>query len=241
MQYSVKMVELIPNPKEQQDQRIREIISESTQYAEWLPIPEEFHSGEEMGFDLGGVSIRGNVVFDKYGVTVNLTSPVVNRACRDIYHRRQTFFSRNPPRASLFVGGVEEGPAIPECIEAAKELLVGLYTDWFILQSRKESIRLRLKAFPEILKNFADYEKARVEPIKKKIKELSRKSGENKGRFKRGEITQPQYIENKRPLHDEIVSLMAEAREKDPFRTVFSSELDDCEYAMDKKKFIESI
>lgn len=50
------MVELIPNPKEQQDLRIREIISESTQYAGWLPIPEEFYSGDEMGFDLGGVS-----------------------------------------------------------------------------------------------------------------------------------------------------------------------------------------
>lgn len=227
--------------KERQDQRIREIIRETARYSEWLPIPAELHNGDEMGFDIGGVSFRGKVFFDKYGVKVNLTSPVVNRAERDVYHRRPSFFARNPRGASLFVGGVEGGPATPECLETAKELLTGLYTDWFILQSRKEAIRRKLKMFPEYLKEFCVREKARIEPLKNKIRELSCRSGENKARLKSGEITQKQYVENRRPLHNEIVNLLDQAQERDPFRTMFSSEISDCLYAADKKKFIESI
>ena len=227
--------------EEKKDCMVREIIRESALEGEWIPVNEVFHSGDEMGFDVAGVCVRAIVTFDKYGFVVSMTSPVKCSCSKDIYHRYQTFFFRNPPGASLFVGGVEGGPATQKCLDGAKEVLIGLYTDWVILRSRKEAIRRKVAGFAHYAASFVPREKARTAPLRQKRRELSALSGQLKRRFKSGELSQDDYVRQKRPLHDEIVSLMARARERDPFMYRFSRELEDCKYVLDKREFIESI
>lgn len=227
--------------EKQQDKAVREIIRVEALAGEWLPIPDEFHSGSEIGFDVADVSVRAIVMFDKYEVTVIMTSPMESICHKEIYYRQQTFFRRNPPGASLFVNGVDGGPAIPRCIETARDLLIGLYTDWVILRSRRETIRRKIAAFTEYASSFLENEKARIVPIKDRIRALSIESGLLKRKFKTGEMSQGEYVEKKRPVHEEIVSLMDQSHVRDPFRIYFSEELDDCQYAMNKRELIESI
>jgi len=241
MNFPIRQVSLPQSPEEQQDQRIREILRVSAVGADWLPIPEQLFNGDEIGFDIGGISVRGNVTFNECTVTVVLTSPVKARAYTDVYYRQQTFFLRNPPGSSLFVDGKEGGPATERCIFHAKKLLIGLYSDWMILQGRKESIRQRLAGLSEYVKRLRESEALVFPKIKQKIFELSRQSGEVKRSFKRGEITQQEYIKRKAPFHEQIVSLMQESKPKEPFYELFESEIKDCQYATDKRKFIESI
>ena len=227
--------------EEQRDDTVREIIRAEALAGEWLPIPEEFHSGDEMGFDVAGVKVRASVTFDRYEVKVNMTSPVQNSTFKEIYFRQQTFFRRNPPGASLFVNGVEGGPAIPKCVDAARDLLIGLYTDWKLVQSRKESIRRKFSNFLDFSARFRASEKRRIVSIRKKLAILSAESGELKSRFKDGEMSQSEYVGKKGPIHKEIVSLMDCLPEKDPFVEMFSEELTFCKYADDKKTMIESV
>lgn len=231
----------VPTSSDMQDHRLREILKTSALGAEWIPVPEKLFNGDEIGFDIGDVSFRGNVEFNEYGVTLHLTSPVSNRAYKAVFYSQQTFFKRNPPGASLFIDGIQGGPATDKCIETAKDLLIGLYSDWVILQSKKTSIRKRLSEFGIFAKALHEREQKRIAPIRERLKMLSIRSGEIKGRLKRGEISQQEYVAVRRPIHDEIVALMKESHEKDPFRTVFSDELADCHYAVLSRELIESI
>ena len=227
--------------EEKKDQMVREIIRANALEGEWIPMNGEFHSGDVMGFDVAGVRVRATVEFDKYGFVVKMTSPVKCSCSKDIYHRRQSFFTRNPPGASLFVGGVEGGPATQRCLDGAKEVLIGLYTDWVVLRRRREAVRRKLAGFADYAVSFVAGEKARTAPVRQKIRELSALSGQLKQRFKRGEMTQEDYVRQRQPLHDEIVSLMSRTHERDPFVSCFSQELEDCQYVMNKREFIESI
>lgn len=226
---------------EKKDGMIREIIREGALKGEWLPMHEPFHSGDAMGFDVAGVAVRATVTFDRYGFAVNMTSPVECTGRKDIYYRQQTFFRRNRPGVSLFEGGVEGGPATQRCLDGAKEVLIGLYTDWVVLRSRREAVRRKLAGFADYAVSFVAGEKARTAPVRQKIRELSALSGQLKQRFKRGEMTQEDYVRQRQPLHDEIVSLMSRTHERDPFVSCFSQELEDCQYVMNKRDFIESI
>jgi len=228
-------------PEDKQDQKIRNILRISAVSADWLPNPEQLFNGDEIGFDIGDISVRGNVTFNKFTVTVNITSPLKAIAYTDVYYRRQTFFRRNPPGDSLFQDGKEGGAATAKCIFEAKKLLIGIYSDWMILQGRKESIKQKLDGFTEYAKRLRESEALVIPKIKQKIKELSRQSGEVKQSFKRGEITQQEYIDMKAPIHEQIVSLLRESEPKDPFIELFKSEIKDCRYATDKRKFIESM
>ena len=226
---------------EKKDGMIREIIREGALKGEWLPMHEPFHSGDAMGFDVAGVAVRATVTFDRYGFVVNMTSPIECTGRKDIYYRQQTFFRRNRPGVSLFEGGVEGGPATQRCLDGAKEVLIGLYTDWVVLRSRREAVRRKLAGFADYAVSFVAGEKARTAPVRQKIRELSALSGQLKQRFKRGEMTQEDYVRQRQPLHDEIVSLMSRTHERDPFVSCFSQELEDCQYVMNKRDFIESI
>ena len=227
--------------EEQRDNMVREIIRAEVLAGEWLPIPEEFHSGDEMGFDIAGVKVRARVTFDRFEVKVNMTSPVQNSCFKEIYFRQQTFFRRNPPGASLFVNGVEGGPAIPKCVAAARDLLIGLYTDWKLMQSRKESIRRKFTNFLDFSARIKASENSRVASIKKRITTLSAESGNLKRLFKDGEMSQTEYIDRKGPIHKEIVSLLDSLPARDPFAEMFSEELAICKYVENKKTMIESV
>ena len=226
---------------ELQAEAVREVIRVEALAGEWLPIPDEFYSGYEIGFDVADVSVRATVEFDKYEVTIIMTSPVENMSHRAVFHRQQSFFSRNRPGASLFVNGIDGGPATSECINAAKDLLIGLYTDWKILQSRKETVRRKMDCFPEFAVRMLAEEKERTAPVKERIRVLSQESSLLKRRFKAGEFSQKEYMKKRRPIHEEIVSLMDQVHEKDPFGECFSEELADCRYASDRRAMIKSV
>lgn len=158
---------------EKKDGMIREIIREGALKGEWLPMHEAFHSGDAMGFDVAGVAVRATVTFDRYGFVVNMTSPVECTGRKDIYYRQQTFFRRNRPGVSLFKGGVKGGPATQQCVDGAREVLIGLYTDWMILRSRREEIRRKLAGFTEWAASFNRQEKKRVAPDRQKLQKLA--------------------------------------------------------------------
>lgn len=223
------------------EQRIREIIHETALNGEWIPIPEKFYSGGEIGFDAAGVSVRAIITFDNYEVIVTMTSPAKCTGHEEVYYRQQTFFRRNPPGASLFVNGEEGGPATKECLFHAKRVLIGMYADWLILYSRKEEIKRKFSDFATYINSFYEKEKERISELREMIYELSVRSGRLKRSFKSGELKQKEYVEQKQPIHKEIVKLMGESVVGDPFETRFAPELEDISYVMDKKKFIETI
>jgi len=223
------------------DDAIREIIRTGAMESQWLPLPEEFHSGNEIGFDTAGIAVRAVVEFDKYGVAVRMTHPVKTMAYKEVYYRQQTFFRRNKPGSSLFVNDEEGGMATKKCIDTAMELLVGLYSDWVILQSRREAIRRKLADFTDYTRLFLEKEMERIAIVKERILVLSKNSGELKRRFKNGEMPQEEYVEKRKPIHEEIVSLMNESHAKDPFRSRFADEMNDCKFTLDKQSLIKSI
>jgi len=225
---------------DKKDDTIRKIIRTSAMAAQWLPLPEEFHSGDEMGFDIGEVKVRAIVEFDKYGVAVRMTHPVKTMAYKEVYYRQQTFFRRNKPGSSLFVDGIEGGSATEKCLDTARDLLTGLYSDWMILQSRKEAIRRKLTCFSDFARAFMEKEAVRISSLKSLILELSRQSGELKRRFKNGEMPQEEYVEKRKPIHNEIVSLMKASHPRDPFQYRFSAELNECRYAIDRETLVKS-
>lgn len=224
-----------------QERIVREIIKETALSGDWIPDPEEFYCGDVIGFDLAEVSVRAAVTFSKYSVIVRMTSPVACFGSKDVFFSKHSFFSRNPPEASLYVDGVEGGPATQKCLAAAKSVLIGLYSDWVILNSRKEEIRKKLSDYPDYEKSFKEREKLRISELKARILDLSRRSGQIKRLFKRGEMTQDEYVDRRRPVHNEIVSLMAEALERNPFDIRFSRELGDCCHVIDKRNFILAV
>ena len=226
---------------EKKDGMIREIIREGALKGEWLPMHEAFHSGDAMGFDVAGVAVLATVTFDRDGFVVNMTSPIECTGRKDIYYRQQTFFRRNRPGVSLFEGGVEGGPATQQCVDGAREVLIGLYTDWMILRSRREEIRRKLAGFTEWAASFNRQEMERVAPDRQKLQELEAQSGRLKQRFKDGEMTQAEYIRARQPIHDEIVILIGAALVRDPFRARFEDELSECRFVEDKKSLIENI
>jgi len=223
------------------DDVIREIIRVGAMESQWLPLPEEFHSGDEIGFDSAGIIVRAVVEFDKYGVAVRMTNPVKTMAHKEVYYRQQTFFRRNKPGSSLVVNDEEGGMATKKCIDTARELLVGLYSDWLILQSRREAIRRKLADFTDYARLFLEKETERIAILKDRILVLSQKSGNLKRRYKNGEMTQKEYVEKRKPIHEEIVSLMNESHTKDPFLSRFADELNDCKFTLDKQSLIKSI
>ena len=226
---------------ELRNEAVREVIRVEALAGEWLPVPDEFYNGNEIGFDVADVSVRAAVMFDRYEVTIVMTSPVENMSHRAVFYRRQSIFSRNRTSASLFVNGIDGGPATPECINAAKDLLIGLYTDWKILHSRKETIRRKMDSFPGFASRMLAEERERTAPVKERIYQLSQESGLLKRRFKAGELSQKEYMKKRRPIHEEIVSLMDQAHEKDPFCECFSEEMADCRYASDRRAMIKSV
>lgn len=223
------------------DEKAREIIMESALNGVWCTLPEEFHSGDVMGFDLAGISVRAAVTFDRYAVVVNMTSPAVCTGARSVFYRQQTFFRRNPPGASLFVGGIEDGPATQRCLETAKEVLIGLYTDWLVLWSRRDEIRSKLAGFAEWSEAFLEQERARIAPDKQKLLDLSARSGQLKRRFKRGEMSESEYVREKQPIHEEIVALMGKTGVRNPFMHRFRDEIWGCRFVRDRELLIQDI
>lgn len=227
--------------RDKQREMIREIIGEEARKGEWLPVPEAFHSGDMIGFDVAGVCVRAEVDFDRFGVVVRMVSPVDCSGSKDIYCRQPTFFHRNPAGASLFEGGVEGGPATQKCISVAKDVLIGLYTDWMVLMSSREEIRGKVSGFPEWAESFVKKEKERIAPDRRKLLDLSARSGQLKKLFKSGGMSQADYVKARQPIHEEIVSLMARTSVRDPFACRFSEELGECLFVRDRRSFIENL
>lgn len=230
---------MVDDTRQREDERT--IICENALNGHWLPLPEEFHSGDIMGFTVAGVCVRAKVSFDKYGVVVNMLSPIECTGRKDIFFRHQGFFRRNPPGASLFVDGKEGGAATEKCLLEAKTILMGLYADWAILYGRKEIIRSKVSGFGEYSAAYIEKERHRTAPYRQRINELSTISCALKQRLKNGEINQEEYVRERQPIHQEITSLLKEAQKRDPFTARFSQEINDCHYVEDKKSFIENI
>lgn len=218
---------------------MREIIAAGVEQAAWLPLPEKFCSGDEIGFDFADVNVRARVLFDSGKLTVEMTSPV-NCTSSKVVTWHRSFFSRTRT-SSLCDGGKEDGPATDFCIGTAKSLLVNLFSDWFILNLRREEIRRKFATFGEFSRSYIAKEKTRVFPIGQTVHELSRQSGEAKRQFKAGLISQNEYLQIRKPLHEKLSELTRQMRIKDPFEIHFAPELRDCLYADDSKALIKSI
>lgn len=227
--------------EKEKDGMMRQILKTQAEHARWLPQKEDFRSGDTMGFDLPDVSVRTVVTYDQYGVSVHMISPVDCDASKYVYHRQQTFFCRNPRNASLTVDGTKDGPANALCLATARDLVIGLYSDWAIIRSQKEIIRRKLQGLPAFAASFKEREEIRVAAVKKKIRELSVISGAIKRRFKAGELTQKEYIAEKKPYRAEIAELTHQAEMRDPFAERFREELSSCKFVKNWWKLIESM
>ncbi len=228
------------SPEEMKSAKMREIITAGAEQAAWLPLPEKFCSGDEIGFDFAGVNVRARVLFNIGKLTVEMISPARCTAGKVVYGHR-SFFNRTGAFRHLCEGGKEGGPATAFCVETAKSLLVNLFSDWFILNLRREEIREKLATFDEFSRSYIAREKARVLPIGQTVHELSRQSADAKRRLKAGLISQSEYIRTRGPLHEKLSELTRQMRIKDPFEIRFESELRDCRYAEDSRALIRSI
>ena len=227
-------------PEERKSARMREIITAGAEQAAWLPLPEEFYSGDEIGFGFADVNVRARVQFDIGKLTVEMTSPVGCTASKVVYGHR-SFFNRTGAFRPFCEDGKEGGPATAYCVETAKGLLVNLFTDWFILNLRREEIRKKLATFEEFSRSYIVREKARVLPIGQVFHELSRQSADAKRQLKAGLISQSEYIRIREPLHEKLSELTKQMRIKDPFEIRLEEELRECLYAEDPKALIRSI
>lgn len=227
-------------PEERKSAKMREIITAGAEQAAWLPLPEKFFSGDETGFDFAGVNVMAKILFDIGKLTVEMTSPVNCTASKVIYGHR-SFFNRTGAFGPFCEDGKEGGPATAYCVETAKELLVNLFTDWFILNLRREEIRKKLATFEEFSRSYIAREKARVFPIGQVFHELSWQSADAKRQLKAGQISQSEYVKIRGPIHEKLSELTRQMRIKDPFETRFEEELRECLYAEDPKALIRSI
>lgn len=227
-------------PEERKTAKIRGIIVAGAEQASWLPIPEKFYSGDKIGFDFADVSVRARVQFDVGKLTVEMTSPVGCTASKVVYGHR-SFFNRTGAFRPLCEDGKEGGPATAFCVETAKELLVNLFSDWFILNLRREEIHQKMATFDEFSRSYKAREKARILPIWPIFHELSRQSAEAKRQLKAGLISQSEYLRIRGPLHEKLSELTRQMRIKDPFKVRFRSELRDCLYVEDPEALIRSI
>ena len=220
--------------------RMREIIAAGVEQAAWLPLPEKFFSGDETGFDFAGVNVMAKILFDIGKLTVEMTSPVNCTASKVIYGHR-SFFNRTGAFGPFCEDGKEGGPATAYCVETAKELLVNLFSDWFILNLHREEIHQKIATFEEFSRSYIAREKARVFPVGQIVHELSRQSGEAKRQLKAGLISQSEYVKIRGPIHEKLSELTRQMRIKDPFEVLFEAELRDCHYAENARALIKSI
>ena len=227
-------------PEERKSAKMREIITAGAEQAAWLPLPEKFYSGDEIGFGFADVNVRARVKFDIGKLAVEMTSPVGCTASKVVYGHR-SFFNRTGAFRPFCEDGKEDGPATAFCVETAKELLVNLFTDWFILNLRREEIRKKLATFEEFSRSYIAREKARVFPIGQVFHELSRQSADAKRHLKAGLISQSEYLRIRGPLHEKLSKLTKKMKIKDPFKVRFRSELQECLYAENPKALIRSI
>lgn len=220
---------------EKQNNAIREILAANARAGVWLPFPESFFSGEEIGFDLSDVKVRANVIFTRRDLTVEMTSPVRNQHINHIWYKKFTAVLNEKPNCLE-----EGGQGTDRCINKAKEILIGLYTDWMILHSRRDDIRSRLDLLPNYAANLHISEVERIAPLKERIRILNAESASLKKFLQAGEIRQEEYSNRRHPIHEEIVALLPLSKEKDPFMELFREEIDLCKYAEDKRALIES-
>ena len=230
MEKSMKSERVKAHEKEK-DELIRQIFRTQAEHARWQPQKDEFRSGDAMGFDLPGVSVRTVVTYDQYGVSVHMTSPADCTVSKDIYYRQQTFFRRNPRNASLTVDGTGNGPANDLCLETARNLVIGLYSDWAVTQSRKDVIRRKLKGLYSFTAVFMEKERERVAAVRDRIRELSFICGSIRRRFKAGELYQVEYIADKKSYRKEMEELHRQDVMRDPFVELFKEELSRCRFA----------
>lgn len=217
------------------EEMMREIIFQSLSGAEWIPLPECFHTGDEIGFDFNGMMVRGTVNFDRQLLAVQMTVPV---RCSGLNKLRRPSFFNPRPQPSLVC---EDGSATRFCLDSAKDILVGLYSDWVIMTSRLDVIRRKFAEYPEFSANFLASERERIAPIKKSWSNLSSYSHQLKMKFKLGELSQEEYIMQKRPISAAISELQKGMEVEDPFRVMFEEELELLRYVSDRQPFIEQI
>ena len=215
---------------------MREIIAAGVEQAVWLPLPEKFCSGDEIGFDFAGVNVRARVLYDSGKLTVEMTSPV-NCTSSKVVSWHRSFFNRTRTSTALS----EDASATGFHIGTAESLLVNLFSDWFILNLRRDEIRRKFATFDEFSRSYIAKEKARVFPIGQTVHELSRQSGDAKRQLKAGQISENEYIQIRKPLHEKLSELTRQMRIRDPFEIHFEPELRDCWYVDDSKALIKSI
>lgn len=218
---------------------VRNIIATSASSCDWTLPEGEFYSGDQMSGDMAGVPVQATVTFTRYDVTANMTSPVICSTTRRVL-KAPSFFSRNRVGSTLFAGNSSDGPASELCLRNAKSAIIGLYTDWVVLCSRKDIIQEKFTQFEEFSKELHRSELDRIRPIKTHLKDLRSQSAAVKLAFKAGEIDEQEYIRAKRPLREQIHALESEIVEKDPFAILFGEEIQLCRYVSDKRSFIES-
>lgn len=222
-------------------ERILELVQSFS--PEWNALPDEFRSGDEIGFEYAGTAVRANVVFDAHCVTVVMTSPAAAKMKETVYSSLVLPHFPFPtlPNGSLFEGGREGGPATDVCIAKAKELLFKLFATWMVIYGRRDEIREKCLKFDEFAAKLHASEMARIAPLREKIKEYAAQSGEIKRSFKRGEMTEAEYVKKKGPFHQKLSQLEQEAKERGPFMEVFGEEMLDALPADNWVTFVESV
>lgn len=226
--------------KEKQNQKIRQIIRENAMHVDWNIDCCSIYSGDDISFEIAGESVFARVWFDSYGIEMHMYSPIDCTCKKDVFYRRQSPFHRNPPGATLFENG-QDSPANQKCIEVVKDTLIGLYSDYYLLKCRRDIIRQKKEEFPAFETRFREMERKRVEPLKKRFRELSIQSRDLKRQFKDGKFKQKEYTDRRNDIHCQMYKLTEEASTKDPFNVYFSEEISLCKYISDKRSAIEYI
>lgn len=227
--------------KERED-AARKVIAASVKAAEWTEMPQPFHSGDEIGFDLGDDTVRATVLFNSDALYVLMTSPV-QCGCHDTRRLRQrSLLSRNGMRTtSLTVDGTDEGAATPRCMEMAMDMLTRLYCDLAMVRSVSSRLQAKACGYEDFHRGFEMEEDGRIAQVNSDIREYSRQSGALKREFKAGGMTQAEYVSRKRPIHDRIVRLMDSVGRRDPFEAYYAEELDLVRHARPAKEMVKNV
>ena len=219
---------------EMRDLREREIDILAAS-AMWDEIPGEACGECRMGCTVTGERVEGVMTPHDYGVDVRMTLPF---AAERQYFQTVSFFNRRPRIPML---DPKTGAATPACIGKAREMLVEMYSDIVWLRMCSDRIREQYGRYLREWRAGRPAEEARAAGEKAVVRELSARSGELKRMFRSGLISQHDYVERRKPVHDMIVEHLARAVVRDPFPDYFRQEYAGCLYLHDPREVLTLI
>jgi len=212
---------------------IRKIIRVNILEGDCFRFEDNFLSGDEIVFSFGEDLVKAIIKYSRAEVSVEMSSPI-KCFCR----RHLSNFSRNIPFARK--NGNDKFILTQKGIETAKDILIGLYSDWKVLESWKDQIRTKLQILSDNAVELERNEKLRVQERTKHLNDLNNQGKDLKLSFERGEIDNTEFILKRQILHDRMSKTLRETQFRDPFETLFEEELATCLYVFDKKALIKS-